>query len=45
MVLPDMICENCQDCQDRDICRDARLNDFDVDESGLADWTCINCDA
>lgn len=37
LVLPDVVCPSCQDCQDIDLCRDPRV------QSG--DWCCAGCGA
>ena len=42
LVVPDVICDYCQKCEDLDICRDPSLNE-DLEESG-GSWTCGCCE-
>ena len=41
LVIPDIICEQCQTCVDLDICRDQVLN---THEEGVDNWQCPNPD-
>jgi len=46
LVVPDVICENCQRCFDLDICRDPLLNASELEEEEVEDsdeWRCQTC--
>lgn len=48
LVIPDVICSNCQTCIDLDICRDPALNEEFVDrnteQSTTGNWECSTCE-
>jgi hypothetical protein len=52
LVVPDIICENCENCRDIDICRDSKINDenttsntnqYEQTYSLKGDWSCKVC--
>ena len=45
LVVPDVICENCQVSSDFDICREQLFNEASDPDSADCEWLCTSCES